>query len=252
MGERERLAWETLENIDIISARLARTYNNLIRLLGRAGAAVCDELNLYNQTALDLERVQRSALNALRMAGVKGLPTDPPFPPLFTGMGVNASPILGRISCSEGSVVQVFDGTSGVRALLQAPCPVPGQLSAAPLVVVGVTFVVSVAGYFTITKIAEVWRDVAIEAQNTRRGRLMAEYLDRRVSALHDVTERCVAAGGDPLDCLRQADGALPKTIDALRKSDISRGRGVLWWIGGIAVVAGATAGIIAWRRRRA
>ncbi len=256
MTAEQALIWGMLVNFDLMAGYLAVAYEQYALILALVGEASCEDLNRYNQLALQLYREQEKVVTALRAAGVKGGPMDPPFPNLFVAYGVNKG-LDYQITCESGKTnvpAAPTDNSYGVRLQMQKPCP---DLGAVPLVVggliLGATAIIAYFGFDAWKEIAKTYAQVQISAQNTEKGRKMAEYLAARGILLRQMTQDCVAAGGDPVTCLTAAQKGLPKTIDALKKDaykDPDKGWGFFTWLG-VGVTALAVGGVVVWAVKR-
>lgn len=275
MTPREEQVWRILAGVDVASARLARAYDNMLQTLAISGAAVCADLRQYNVAAMRVFAVQRSALEALKQADLKGLPEAVPTPNLFLGMGADRLPETdGFIRCDTNQPLIMAappDNSSGVRVMFRSPaiCPPEGGLSS-PLLpgiiapaaasnpvgwtVLGVYAIVALGGVLAIRYLSRAWQGVDKYDSLMETALIESEYNQFRSKAIKDLTAMCLehlAPGQEPWRCTLEADKTAPKglgSIKALQALAESEKRGVLWYLGAGVVVLAVGYGVWRWR----
>lgn len=256
MTDTQKKVWGMLVNFDLIAGYLSVAYEQLALMLGRTGAALCEDLNRYNQVALWLYREQEKVVEALHKAKVPGAPASPPFPKLFVPYGVNKGATDYEVKCDAGSpyVFAAPDTNDrGVRMQMAKPCPELGAGPAAGVyvLVLGATAIISYFGFGAWEEVARQHAQVDIAAENTKKGLKMAEYQAARSIMMRKLLEKCIAAGGDPVQCLATASNSLPKDIKALNPDEWKSGkRGFFFWLG-IVGGLGALGGLTIWAIRK-
>jgi hypothetical protein len=236
-----KVFWNTLVSIDIMALELEVAYNALAWQLAR-GFVDCEQLQIYNDAALDHYRAQELILQLLRLEPSNLVPGTAPFPKLFIGRAEYQGSKIGEIVCQTAKV-------SAQNVEPQAGCPVVGtgvQGVVVPLAIFAIgAGVVAVWGW-ALGEDAKADRR-AVEAEElVRRSEIQSAYASQRNKMLVDCAEECRA--GDPrstfADCMKVCDRGLtepgdviPKSKDELRKE---KGLGLLAWLGVGVLVAGA------------
>lgn len=247
-----RAAWSVMEGMDIINARLEKTFRTMAILLGRGGA-LCEDLNLYNNTAIDLYRLQQKQLRTMRRMNVQAIPDQAPFPNLFVGRGGLASEKIGVLDCRPEQVV----GSSQAFPAISCPQIMPegglDGLGVAPIVVIGIAAIVAFGGIFLAEEVAGNWRDVRLDQEMVKRGEVQARWLERRMEMLLDFVERCQATGKNFDECMAAGVENLPKTLDEMDRAKLKKdpARSWIWWVGIGTILVGAGVGIGVYLKRR-
>jgi hypothetical protein len=247
-----------LEAIDVIAAQLRVMFQRYSIMLHKGGA-ICADLLAYNRLAIRAYEIQMDIVKALERAKVPGVPPAPPWPPLFLGFGSNKAPAASsywEIDCKQRIIGwSPSDQSHGVRVYLQNPACSPGgaQLGVAVITMaIGATLLGTIVGtalYFR--KGAAV--EIAAAKEASKKLVESLEFMRARQELIDLRTEKCAqgASGQKYEDCLEAAADSvedldtLLDLLDAVKQEGPREGRGLLWWIGLGAVVAG---GVVAYK----
>lgn len=223
--------------------------------LGR-GAAKCSEIKEYNLVMMSTYNQQLGWLQAMRDAGMTGVPQTPPFPTLFAVMGVPGEEAL-RIDCSALPNLVGPDQIkiiSDSAELFGGPMPewqsfTYGELGVLGIIIAGILIAAAIAGT-TVVLLDHQATSRRLSADRAKNLQKRAEVLKKNSVARATCNDRCIARIVNPgsqesiQKCADVCDKLHPQVPDDFFKDGTPKeSAGILRTIGMIAVVAAVAVG---------
>ena len=263
-SEAEVKAWlqKTLTKLGKEEEALAKWLHLLMERYN-IGLLTCDDAESYNQAAKRLFMTQDFLYRKFLAAGVQ---IQGPNPPTFIAKSARISLSPGddfpAIAWEPACFGDGFVATGMIQNLSRQPCPpgTPQGLGIAP-VVVGIWALSAVAVLMASTLfVRELGRQFSGADKN-----MVDNDIDQSVTqdnlALEEKRQRCLEKGFASVTPGLSPDQAEAVKRDIRKRCDenlpsrgyASRGKGLFWWLGAIAVVGGATwGGVWLYRRHKA